>query len=1165
LQFDVLKSPLTGVHLIEASAGTGKTYAIEGLFMRLLLERRLSVGEILVVTYTNAATAELRERIRARLIGFRGLLKGSTNGDSTMKKAAEGLSDRDEAVLRITNAIQGFDEAAIYTIHGFCARILRESAFECNEAFDMELVKDQDDLVKEAAEDFWRLNISTASGLFLDYALSRLSLQGLISLYRTCSRIPIGRILPEPAVEYQTGLEERYQETMERAARAWKREREQVEEILRNDKGLNRKSYPLQQITAWIEGMDRFLLGDRSWDSFPAKSDRLGSCAMRQSVKKGYSAPGNPFFNVWEEFLGVRRLLEKELQDRILGLEGAFLNFMGKELERRKTARNLAHFDDLLTRLKRALSEGKKGGLIERLSSHFKAVLIDEFQDTDPIQYEIFRRLFWGEEGALFLIGDPKQAIYGFRGADVFTYMEAGRRIPNRHTLLHNWRSQPRLVDAINALFGSGQMPFLFREIAFEPALAAEEKIHKELRVEEGPQEPFIFWLFQGNHQENEEKISKAETKELMCKAICSEIARLVSLGRMKRALLGDRPLEEGDMAVLVKTNREAEMIKGRLSRLRVPAVLHHMGSVLQTAEALEVQRLLLAIEHPSRQEILRAALATDLMGLGAKDMDQGVSEFWDHWVSTFRGYGEQWSSLGFMPMFRRLLSEHGVLPRLAAMQDGERRMTNLLHIAEILHRESLDKGRGIAELINWLMEKRRSDAQEEYQLRLESDERAVQIITVHRSKGLQYPIVFCPFMWDAHSPARSSSNPFMFHDDDGRVVLDLGSESRDENLEKARREALAEQMRLLYVALTRACSRCYLVWKGIEPGPLMGQLLAGRPEIGADEFSSLFAEVLKRARGAIRFEQMPKADFPPLRRTGEITSLGYKEVKRRIDHGPTITSFTFIKGDSPDARDLDRQELTTGAGILEGFPGGSQFGVFIHKLFEEADFARDGLESRRLLIRKRLSDFAIDPSWEDALLAMMEKVLSSPLPAHAGYFTLHDIEGRISEMEFFFPVKAFSSPSLTRVLEGYPFTPAGADAEKGASFSEEFLSRLRDLEIIPVKGFMRGFIDLVCRCGERYYIIDWKSNRLGDDPGAYGREGLEGAMSRHLYHLQYLIYTVALHRFLALRIRDYSYERNFGAVHYLFIRGMDGRGSGVYTARPPFRLIERLCEIMTS
>lgn len=1164
MQFDCLQSPLSGVHLIEASAGTGKTYAIEGLFLRLLLEKRLSVGEILVVTFTNAATAELRERIRARLTGFKGLLKGLHNGDPMMERAAERLSDKEEAALRLTNAIQGFDEAAIYTIHGFCARILRESAFESNETFDTELVTDQEDLVREAAEDFWRLNISTASGVFLEYALSRLSLQDLISLYRICPRIPIAAILPEPAVLYQRELEERYQDALERAAMMWEQEKQRVEEILRNDEGLNRRIYPLRQIPVWMEEMDKFFLGARNWDSFPVKSERLGSGTMSQAVKKGFSHPSNPFFDVWEDFVGIRRRLENELQGRILGLKGEFLSFMARELELRKTARNVAHYDDLLTRLKRAVCEGKEGGLIERLSSRFKAVLIDEFQDTDPIQYEIFRRLFWGEKGALFLIGDPKQAIYGFRGADVFTYMEAGRRVPNRHTLLHNWRSHRRLVDAVNALFGSGGMPFIFREIAFEPAVAAEEKIHRELRIEEGPQEPFIFWFFQRPPGETEERISKARIKELMCEAVCSEIARLVSLGRMKKALLGERPLEEGDLAVLVRTNREAEMIKRGLSRLRVPAVLHHMGSVFQTAEALDVQRLLLAIEHPSRQEIVRAALATDLMGLCAKDLDQGDPEFWDHWISTFRGYGELWSSLGFMPMFRRILSEHGVLSRLAAMQYGERRMTNLLHIAEILHRESLDQGRGMAELVNWLMEKRRSDPEEEYQLRLESDERAVQIVTVHRSKGLQYPVVFCPFLWDARSHARNSKDPFMFHDEGGRLVLDLGSESREENLEKARREALAEEMRLLYVALTRACSRCYLLWNGIEPGSLMGHLLAGRPDIGEDELSSLLAPVLNKARGAIRLEEMPKADIPPLERLRESASLEYKEVQRRIDHAPSITSFTFIKGDSPDAKDHDRQESTSEAGITEGFPGGTEIGLFIHKLFEEADFAKDGMEGRRLLIRKRLSDYAIEASWEDALLAMMEKVLSTPLPAEGGCFTLHDIDGRISEMEFFFPVKAFSSPSLKKVLEESPFNTSGPDAERRVAFSERFFSRLRELEFTPANGFMRGFIDLVCGYGGRYYIIDWKSNRLGDDPGAYGPEGLEEAMSRHLYHLQYLIYAVALHRFLELRIRDYSYERHFGAVHYLFIRGMDGMGSGVYTARPPFRLIERLCEIMT-
>ncbi|NVM27028.1 MAG: UvrD-helicase domain-containing protein, partial [Desulfobacterales bacterium] len=547
--------------------------------------------------------------------------------------------------------------------------------------------------------------------------------------------------------------------------------------------------------------------------------EKFTSGELEESVKKNHAPPGHPFFDLCQTLREKQRELERVFDQRLLGLKVELFHYVHDELVRRKGQKNIQFFDDLLLRLHRSLEEKSGEALAGAMRMKFRAALIDEFQDTDPIQYAIFKRVFGTGKGILFLIGDPKQAIYGFRGADVFAYMDAARDVESRYTLGENWRSEPDLIAAINAIFARADRPFVYDEIPFQPAAPATNKDPDFLRMDGQREPPLELWFVDASKVgEPGKTITKTRARELIPRAVADEISRLISLGRDSRTLIGKTPLSEGDIAVLVRTNSEARLMQETLSSLGIPSVLYTTESLFDSHEALEMDRVLAGISEPNNERLLKAAMATDMMGTRGEELD-GLTEDetgWEKWLLNLKRYHDLWEEHGFIRMFRYLLFEQKVLTRLMSFPDGQRRTTNVLHLSEVLHVASTERRLCMAGLLKWLSEQRDSTAPrlEEHQLRLESDENAVKLVTIHKSKGLEYPVVFCPFAWGG-SRIERKKDPFTFHDelDNMRLTLDLGSEGMDENRVFAEKEQLAENLRLLYVALTRARSRCYLVW----------------------------------------------------------------------------------------------------------------------------------------------------------------------------------------------------------------------------------------------------------------------------------------------------------------------------------------------------------------
>ncbi|WP_290437243.1 exodeoxyribonuclease V subunit beta, partial [Aeromonas caviae] len=806
-----LRFPLYGERLIEASAGTGKTYTIAGLYLRLLLghgpvieqageeggdagqpcahERPLSVTEILVVTFTEAATAELRGRIRARIHEARLAFMRGHSTDTLLAQLLAEVEDHDLAACRLLAAERQMDEAAVFTIHGFCQRMLRQNAFESGALFETEFLTDDSRLRLQAVSDYWRAEFYPVDQP-LARAVRRLWPSPAALLREMGSWLDNDELEIRPVAGDET-LAARHSVAMARIGAVKAGWLAQTDEIRRQTEGQISR-YTGKNYEGWLAKIGDWAQDETSGYVLPKELERFGQQALEENLKKGGAVPTLPLFGEIDALLASRPGI------RDLVLQRAARVVRSRMQESKRQAHQLS-FDDLLRDLDGALGSGLGERLCERIRATYRVAMIDEFQDTDPQQYRIFHRLYGGhQDTALLMIGDPKQAIYGFRGADIFTYIQARRNVSAHYTLGRNWRSSRALVAAVNGLFERAKDPFIYE--ADIPFLPVEAQGKSRALLIEGQSVPVLHcWQLTGQPTFN-----KGEYQSRMARATAAEIHRLLTLAREGKAMLGSEPVRAGDIAVLVRTGAEGKLVQQELARLAIASVyLSNRESVLAQVEAREILLILHACQNPSDERSLRAALATGLFDLDARALDALASDerAWESAVQEFMGYRAVWHRHGVLAMLRALMHGRNLAASLLASPYGERRLTNFLHLGELLQQASGELD-GEYALLRWLGEavSQPNGQDGEQILRLESERKLVQIVTIHKSKGLEYPLVFLPFIC-SH---RAADTP-LFHEAGeagNRTVLDLtGAEA---SLAEADKERLAEDLRLLYVALTR-------------------------------------------------------------------------------------------------------------------------------------------------------------------------------------------------------------------------------------------------------------------------------------------------------------------------------------------------------------------------
>jgi exodeoxyribonuclease V beta subunit len=1208
---DVFDCPLDGTRLIEASAGTGKTWNICGLFLRLLLERRLEVQQILVVTFTNAATAELRERVRTRIAQTLARLRGSGPAlddpfvDTLLGslRHQHGLADA-EMALRLDLALQTFDEASIFTIHGFCQRALADTPFTAGMPIALELLSDDSELRLEVVRDFWRSHVAGDAlppALAAHLLSNKDSPQKWAALLKRQGAKPLSRVIwpaalgdaPGPASTPETTLSALAQ--AQTAARAiWRAGHEEVvacvmEALPRLNGNVYKEASVLQAAADWA-----CQLASSDALAAPAGLDKLGLFTpARLKPKKNQQPPrAHAFFAQAGALLELLDTARGELASARLRLLRQLLTEAPARLRALKRERRVVAFDDMLFNLHEALTSGRQPGLAAALQARFPAALIDEFQDTDPLQFAIFKTIYGGSAAPLFLVGDPKQAIYSFRNADLHTYLQARSEAVAEYTLADNQRSTRALLAGLNGLFSINPQAFVLPGLGYQP-VSCGAKPRKAWHDSTTPRAPLQLWALP--HDEDGQPLAKQAARQAAALACAGEIARLLVGAQRSENLIGGQPLSGGDIAVLVRSHAQGGQMRQALAALGVGSVELSQASIFESPDAEDLERVLTAVLEPAREPLLRAALATDMLGFDASGIEALSADevrLLDV-VTRFTDYRELWLHRGVGVMLRSLMAREGIDQRLLARADGERRLTNLLHLSEAVHQAS--ELHGAPELLlRWLQTQRSQGSTDDAaQLRLESDRNLVQIITIHKSKGLEYPVVFCPFLWDGHpGGAPNTLEGREYHDADGLPVLDF-SDDGDKAAIKAQigLACAAENLRLIYVALTRAVQRCYLVvgtytskcgksrvateatrsrlnslvaGAGLSPADWQQHRLSpaaiaaawqafsaahpgsvGLQTLPAGPWERL--AVAARASDALAALPAPSA-MPAAWWIGSYSSLsqGARHEGAAVDHDARIAT--------------PEDEQVVGVAALSeddivNFPRGPQAGNCIHAVFERAAFTDPDTWPAAIATALREHPQGQPGDAGARLPRMLGRMLSDVLATRLpGGIALAELPRArcLVELEFNMPASRLSAGALAGLLRegGYP-APA--------------------LSFGVLEGYLRGFIDLVFEHGGRYYVLDWKSNHLGPGPAAYAPPAVARAMAEHGYQLQYLLYTVALHRYLQHRLPDYRYDDHFGGAIYLFVRGVrpgwqaDGQATGVHFDRPPRRLVERLSALFSA
>jgi exodeoxyribonuclease V beta subunit len=1168
----VLAFPLTGMQLIEASAGTGKTYTIANLYLRHIVEGR-DVAEVLVVTFTVASTDELRGRIRARLFETLALLEHETEtDDSFLAVLLARLREQDlaeQTIKRLRLAVRAMDEAAIYTIHGFCQRVLSEFAFNSGQQFQLEVLADDGDLWHRAIQDWWR-----RTGYPLNPVQARLfrdslgDLDAFEALIKPLLGVQHKRLLPE--VEHWDRLLARWEPLagrLDALAVRWRQDRATLQQLLLESKGLKRAQntpYHEKRLVPSLDALNDYFSAAERLPPPEVFEVLTSQCLRRFAKQKADPALDDEFFlrcdGVWETFCALKRDLHAAALTEAVA-------FAREQVRQAKFTAQVLSYDDLLAEMYRALHGGNGTELAEAVRRRFPVAMIDEFQDTDPVQYGIFRELYRDRpDCSLIMIGDPKQAIYSFRGGDIFTYMQARQDVGEAgiYTLGINWRSTPQVLNAVNALFEQRAVnAFVYGETIPYLALRAADKLSHRSLVRDGERQAALqLWLLpESRNSKGELKpLPKEEARALSHDAVAQEIARLVAEGRAGTARLGARALFPRDVAVLVRTSFEAAGLRQVLAAHGVNAVSVGRDGVFTSPEAAALEVLLVAVLDPRERELARLALTSALLALDYAHIERIIQSEaqWIAWVDQLLLLQQVWQRKGFMSMFQQMLRRLGIAGALGRGEQSERRLTNLLHLGELLQQASKAHP-GMDALLGWYREQRNRDASEEAELRLESDEALVQIVTIHASKGLEYPVVFAPYLWGCKP--RALNGLLAFHHG-GEACLDAGSDAIEDHLRLAEQERLAEDVRLAYVALTRAQAALYLVWGRagskdghagqtalawlLHPHQTREQLAAERPDAfaGLADLEPDLQRLAERARGDIAV-----VPLPPYVATTAGSPKEKPEVLAPRSFSGHIATDWRINSFSALTRDVHSGPAIPRAGAADDpalqFPAGSHVGSYLHLLLECLDFRGD-VERQVLQHSAQVAArFNLDHErWGANAAAWMERVIATPLDAQGLRLAQLAPLARLNELEFDFSTQRVDVQSLNALLA----QTAG--------------QALPPLEVATFRGMVTGIIDLVFEHEGRFYIADYKSNFLGGQFGDYERPGLVQSVYERRYDLQYLLYTLALHRYLRQRLRGYDYARHFGGIYYLFLRGMrpvSGPACGVYFDRPELALVEAL------
>jgi len=1151
--------PLNGIHLIEASAGTGKTHNITRIYLRLLLENRLTVQQILVMTFTKDATEEIRGRIDSFIRQALNQWQHLKENDAFFQSIATQIDD-DQAKLLLKQALLFLDEAAIYTIHGFCKTVLTQHAFESGVSFNANMESDQQSLVLQATQDWYRQLASENEQAFLQVVQFWPVPHSLLShfskaIYKDC---PL-------TLTSSSSLIEQFNKQLTLAIDDLSTHKTFLFSHLVDGKKpaeQEKRTFEFEQTLAWLKKTidDHHNVEDKMPDGF-FDGRRFGKSKVKIELVEIFASVNN-----------VKKKAQTLLTDlaklKALAVVKQGIYKIRAQVKRDKQQINLLSFDDLISTLANHLTSEQGASLAQSLAKQYPFALIDEFQDTDPAQFAILKRIYYHrQQGGLMMIGDPKQAIYGFRGGDVFAYMTARADCDHQWLMDTNWRSTCQMVNGYNRLFYGNELnkdanDIFGYNIAYHPVKPSPNAIKAaQLHNKNEAALRFVHFMPQDEafHRKDVVKQTYRSEMAIWC---ANEIIHLLSSPSHHDET---QSIEAKDIALLVRDSAEAMEVKQALFNAGLPSVyLSNRANLLHSEQTRQLIQILKGILFLENERLFSASLVSPLLPYSAAAFYQLQNDdlAWQEIKVLFSQLREEWLQKGFITMALKLMHDHMVITG----DDSERCLTNLLHLFELLQTAS-QRHKQPQELLYWFEQQSLAENSDlESELRLESEENLIRIITQHGSKGLEYPVVFVPFATRHKNPLKFGTRSLQlieYHNQEGELTLSLSASP--EAKQAMADEAYAETIRLLYVAVTRAEQRCYLLSTNFEQSFLSPLGLTCQWQQSTDITANLTQLVHDNPDDislTLISDTVPVHSYSmdsPL-----IESAKVSQFNGNIERDWWLSSFTALSrnirdnGVSTPDRDsgnhneqrFDEQENNHAHLIRFALTKGANTGNLLHDIFEHLNFVHPDWQQTLKWPLLKYGELGQGFSQND-LEKWLQQIINTPLtqykqddPDGCDNFSLSAIshEHSLREVEFYFPLEQANTQKLSNLLLEH----RNNSLYRTKQHSNLSLSFHRYL-----KGMMHGFIDLIIEHQGKYYICDYKSNHLGDDYSHYKPEFLQANIEQHHYDLQYLIYSLALHRYLKITLANYDVERDFGGVYYLYLRGMSNNeqhaGCGIY------------------
>ncbi len=1134
--FDLTNIPLEGLNLIEASAGTGKTYNITKLIIRFLLDKKLSISDILVVTFTNAATYELQNRIINELYETNRIINNSENLQPESNVWHKYLSyliknnGIENLQKTIKKAINEFQNANIFTIHSFCNKLLKLYAFESSSPFNLNILKDSDKLFDKYYNDFKRIHFTN-----LEYFVYNL-------IHKFIDDDEIRKIVFFAGADFYRG---KHNDKIEDIFEIINKKVEQIKTLLSKfpESGISsrkaKKTIPNQINEKYISPYNQ-PIDEKKYDK------------IKNELKK---INDDKNINITDELIENQTAAELfilflEITEHLLPkLKYSIFEFISKKINEELSQTAQISFDDMIKKLHQAVNTNEN--FVKIIQNKYKAVLVDEAQDTDKLQYEIFNKLFFSQKNCIsFFIGDPKQSIYKFRGADIYSYLNAKFSASNIYTLSTNFRSDANFIDALNAIY-SIDNPFYNDKIEYEKVSVNSNNKHI-ITIDNQQVKPLHLLINFTENQKDKDK-NKDKDKYLSIKFLTHEILKYYKGIQNKTAFYNDKLLKLSDIAVLVKSNNEAEKIHSSLAKYNIKSIINSQLTIFDTNEAFNFTYILDAIIYNQNINKIKIALLCKYFPYDldfVHNIEENSREL-ENIILKFRNLYTLWHRKGFIVMFEKLINDFNIIQNLPADCNKERIITNILQLGEILHKIEKENQFQPNDLLEYLQKRvftqeSLSEAKDEFLIRLESDEDSVKIFTIHRCKGLEFPIVFIPSSLELntkiisniyHLPKENSSQY--------ETIVDFTNKQSD----YAKVEDFQELLRLLYVAITRAKAVCYLyipfkskndnkendesqfdnAQEYVYSNILQKQEISNNPNINKVDLSDIKIYLSKSEE---KFAQ------PEIFKLKEPLTFN-KELKAYRK----ILSYSSIKHTADKVSDFDIYDYDFYKKVENDIlPPGNITGLYIHKIFE--DIFTQGFSHLDDIIKNAMLFYSIEEKFFDITKTIVNNTLNKKLEKHNNLILNNlDIANCIPEMEFYYPLSL--KEKIPKIKQG-----------NLSNLYEPFVENISQIDEKTLFGFMNGIIDLFFCFENKYYIIDWKTNYLD----SYDSSSILDEMIANFYILQSYIYTLAVDRHLKVTIKDYDFDKHFGGIYYIFVRGIEPNSdNGIYFHKPSKDLIDLL------